>query len=65
MIRVNGDEVSWREGLTVREMLADRNYRFPLLIVTVNGEWVAPADYDRVAIPDGADVQAIHMMSGG
>ena len=44
MIRVNGDPLDWREGLTVQGILEARNYRFPLVIVTVNGQIVAKPD---------------------
>lgn len=65
MIQVNGDGMEWNEGLTVREVLVRRNFRFPLLIITVDGELVQPKAYDATIIPDGADVQVVHMMSGG
>jgi thiamine biosynthesis protein ThiS len=65
MIRVNDDAVEWHEGMTVREALVARNYRFPLLIVTI-GDRLVPRDaYDTTAVPDGADVRVVHLMSGG
>ena len=39
--------------------------RFPLLIITVNGELVQPKAYDSTLVPDGAEVQVVHLMSGG
>lgn len=65
MIRVNGDPMAWEEGLTVRGVLRARNYRFPLLVVTVDGVHVDPADYDATPVPDGVEVQALHLLSGG
>ncbi|MBK8791724.1 MAG: sulfur carrier protein ThiS [Holophaga sp.] len=65
MIHVNGDAMEWKEGLTVREVLVRRNFRFPLLIITVDGELVQPKAYETTTIPDAADVQVVHMMSGG
>lgn len=65
MIHVNGDAMEWNEGLTVREVLVRRNFRFPLLIITINGELVQPKEYETATIPDAADVQVVHLMSGG
>ena len=33
--------------------------------MTVNGELVKRGTYDKAAVPDGAEVEVIHMMSGG
>jgi len=65
MIRVNGDPLDWREGLTVQGILEARNYRFPLVIVTVNGQIVAKPDYGTTPVPEGAEVQVLHLISGG
>ncbi len=65
MIRVNDDALDWTEGLTVRGVLAARNYRFPLVIVTVDGEFVPRESYDTHTVPDGAEVKVIHLVSGG
>ncbi len=65
MIQVNGDPLAWTPGLTVRGVLQAKKYNFPMLIVTIDGRRVERADYDSEAIPDGAVVQVIHLLSGG
>ncbi len=66
MIRVNErEEVEWQPGLTVAGLLERLRFTFPRLIVSVNGETVAPEEYATRAIPDGADVRVIHLMAGG
>jgi thiamine biosynthesis protein ThiS len=65
MITVNGEPRAWHQGMTVSDMLQACNYRFPLLIITVGEELIARKDYDTAIIPDGADVKAVHLMSGG
>lgn len=65
MIRVNGDAIEWREGMTVRDVLVARNYKFPLIIVTVDGHLVRREAYDTTVVPDNATVRALHLMSGG
>jgi thiamine biosynthesis protein ThiS len=51
--------------MTVAEILKARNYIFRMLVVQVNGELVRRGTYDQAVVPDGADVQVIHMISGG
>ena len=65
MITVNGDPLEWRPGLTIADILKIRNYIFRMIAVQVNGELVRRGNYDTAVVPDGADVQVIHMISGG
>jgi sulfur carrier protein len=65
MLLVNGDPLEWRDGMTVRDLLKARNFIFPLLIVTVDGNLVQRRDYDAHLVPDHADVRVVHLMSGG
>lgn len=65
MITVNGSPLDWHAGLTVAEILKIRNYIFRMIAVQVNGELVRRGTYDSAVVPDGADVQVIHMISGG
>ena len=65
MITVNATKLDWREGMTVAEVMAAMNYTYVHIIVTVNDEFVAEQDYDTHAIPDGAELQAIHIFHGG
>jgi thiamine biosynthesis protein ThiS len=66
VIRVNNrEEIDWREGMTVSDVLESLNYTYPRLIVKVNGELVRRESYDVWLIPDGADVKVIHLIAGG
>ncbi len=65
MIVVNEEPLDWHAGMTVREVLRAKNYRFPLLVIHVNDELVPRKDYDTATIPDGATVKVIHLISGG
>jgi sulfur carrier protein len=65
MIMVNGEGMPHRSGMTVQDILDERKYVFRMLAVSVNGQVVARKDYKTTQVPDGADVQVIHMISGG
>lgn len=65
-ITVNDQPHSWPEqSLTVREILARLNFSFPLIVVRVDGQLVQKNEYDSAAVPDGARMEAIHLISGG
>ncbi|MCK5787223.1 MAG: sulfur carrier protein ThiS [Candidatus Sabulitectum sp.] len=65
MITVNSDKLQWFEGMTVRNILTAKNYKFKMLVTKINGILVKRADYDKTTVPDEADVKVIHLISGG
>ena len=66
MIRINRQyDVEWRPGMTVQDVLDELNFTFRMIAVRVNGQVVRRADYATTPVPDGAQVEALHMISGG
>ena len=65
MIHVNGEQSEWSRGKTVRDVIKEKNYIFPLLIARINGKLIPRDEYDSAVIPDEATVDIIHLMSGG
>ena len=65
MIKINFKETEWKEGLTVQNILDEQGYTFKMLAVWVNDTPVTAESFSSTLVPDGADVQAIHLISGG
>ena len=65
MITVNGAETQWNEGLTVAQLLAREKFTFKMIAVWIDDSVVDKEYYATKAIPDGANVQVIHNISGG
>jgi sulfur carrier protein len=65
MILVNDEPLEWHEGMTVSDVLRARNFKFPLLIISIDGVFVPRSAYAQTAVPDGADVKVVHLLSGG
>lgn len=65
MITVNGDKHPWHAGLTVQQLLDEKNYKFRMISVWVNGCAVDKRSFADTKITDEADVQVIHNISGG
>ena len=65
MITVNSESHPWDEGLTIARLIAEKRYTFKLLVAKIDGKVVKKADWASTTIPDGANVDVIHLMSGG
>jgi thiamine biosynthesis protein ThiS len=66
MIRVNDQyDVEHRPGMTVQDLLAALNFSFKMIVVKINGQVVLRRDFPTTEVPDEAEVQAIHLISGG
>jgi len=66
MIRVNAQyDVEYRPGMTVQDVLDALKFTFRMIAVKVNGQPVLRRDFATTEVPDGAEVLALHMISGG
>lgn len=65
MIKVNGRDMIWREGMTIQTVLEECNYTYPSIIVSINDKVIHKEDYSTTRINDGDDVKIIHMVAGG
>lgn len=66
MIRVNGQyEVEHRDGMTVQDVLDALKFSFRMIVVKIDGRVILRKDFGTTEVPDGAEVQAIHLISGG
>ena len=64
-LTVNNKTVDYVENETIQELLTRLKFTFPLVIVKLNGKHVSRDRYSDVIIPKEADIQVIHMISGG
>ncbi len=66
MIRVNGQyDVEYRPGMTVQDVLDALKFSFRMIVVKIDGKVVLRKDFATTAVPDGTEMQAIHLISGG
>ncbi len=66
MIRVNGQyEVEHRDGMTVQDVLDALKFSFRMIVVKIDGQVVLRRDFGTTPVPDGTEMQAIHLISGG
>ena len=65
MIRVNGKKVSWREGMTVADLLKVLRDSDHYVVVRINEKHVSKPFFEKTLIPDNSDVFLIPMIVGG
>lgn len=65
MIKVNTEDHPWFRPLSVQELLDEKGYIFPHIVVRINGEYIEEDDYPKQMVQDGNDVLVLHLMAGG
>jgi sulfur carrier protein len=65
MLQVNDEPLEYEAGMTVESILKRKNYKFRMIAVWINGEFIPRGTYDKTPVPDGADVKVVHMIAGG
>ncbi len=64
-MKVNGEQLSVTESLTVRALLEQQNYPLTRIAVEVNGDIVPKAQYDTFALHDEDTVEIVCFVGGG
>ena len=64
-LTVNGEPHPWRQGLTVKTLLEEKTYSFPLKIVFVNKRLVKKGEQSVTLLEDGDVVEVVHLIGGG
>ena len=65
MITVNNTDHPYSPGMTIKALLEEKNFVFPLLVVKLNSRVVEDADFAVTEISDGDNVTVMHLLAGG
>jgi thiamine biosynthesis protein ThiS len=65
MIQVAGKHISWREGMTIADLLEELKDPHPYAVVRINERYVSRPNFAQAIIPDDAEVFLIPMIAGG
>jgi thiamine biosynthesis protein ThiS len=65
VIKVADKTVAWHEGMTIKDLLEEIEDSRPYVVVRINTRYVSRPDFDRITIPDNAEVFLIPMIAGG
>ena len=53
---------SWREGLTVQDVITENSFTWPKLVVKVNGRVIWPEEYEKTGLREEDDLEVIHLL---
>jgi thiamine biosynthesis protein ThiS len=65
MIKVSDNQIAWREGLTITDLLAEINDPYPYAVVRINDRYVSRPNFDTTNVPDNSEVFLIPTIAGG
>lgn len=65
IIKLNGRDFHWEDGLTIAGIIEKKNFTFPKIIVKLNGQHIEKEEYEISLVKDGDNVQIIHLLAGG
>lgn len=65
MITVDGKQVPWREGTTIARLLEETEGSRFCAVVRLNGKLISKPHFEKVLVPDNAEVILIPMVAGG
>ena len=65
MFTLNNRNEEYIEGLTISELIKIKKYTYKKKIVSINGDFIEPDEYDKAIIKDGDDVKIHHLLAGG
>ena len=65
MISVNGEKRAWQEGMTVADLLKDIDDSHHYSVVRINTKHVSSPNFEKILIPDNAEVFLLPMIAGG
>lgn len=65
MITLDGQQMSWKKGMTVSQLLQEVDDTHQYAVIRVNDQYVSRPNFDSYMIPDRAEIYLIPMIAGG
>jgi thiamine biosynthesis protein ThiS len=65
MFRVNGEQRSWYEGMTVADLLRDIGDSNHYAVVRINDKHVSRPYFEKTQIPENSEMFLIPLIAGG
>ena len=65
MVRVDGREFFWREGMTVADLLKELGDTYPYAVVRIGDRLISKPDFAKATVPKDAEVFPIPSIAGG
>lgn len=64
-MKVNGNEISAKENMTVRQLLEEQGFRTDRVAVELNGNICPKSQFDKVILKDSDKIEVVSFVGGG
>ena len=65
MVKVDGRELPWREGMTVADLLRELGDPYPYAVARIDDKLIARHNFEGVVVPEDSEVFFIPLIVGG
>jgi len=65
MVRIGNQELAWREGMTVTDVLKELGDSYPYAVARVGNRLISGPDFDQATVPNDSEVYLIPLIAGG
>lgn len=65
MITLNGQQTDIKDGVTLRELLLEKEFRLALVAVEYNGRILKKDEYEKTVLQNGDVIEVVAFMGGG
>ena len=65
MVKVDGRELAWREGMTIADALVALGDTYPYAVARIGERIVIAPGFAAASIPDGAEIFLLPLVAGG
>lgn len=65
MITLNGEKLQIKENMSLAELLAEKEFRIPMIAVEYNGKIPPKSEFASIILKDGDVIEVVSFMGGG
>ncbi len=65
MVTIGKDKITWKEGLTIAQVLAALDDDYEYAVVRINGKPVSKPNFENTLVADNSEIIPIPMIAGG
>lgn len=55
----------WKEGMTIQDVIIERNFIYPKLVIKLNDKLIEKPDYTKIKVQEKDDLKIHHLLAGG
>ncbi len=65
MVTIGKEKITWKEGLTIAQVLAALDGDYEYAVVRIKGELISKPNFENTLVSDNSEITPIPMIAGG